>query len=390
MLNNDHPRITISDKGFRRILSGHPWIYRDEVDSASGCDDGDIVDITNKERFIAKGFYSKSSKISLRLITRIDERIDSQYWAGKILNAFRLREKLIGTPDAYRLCFAEADEIPSLIIDKYGTSFSMQTLSSGADKLKDLFVEILADLFHPLSIYERNDVSVRQLEGLDERKGDLFGTTPDRVEIGEGSIRLLIDIKNGQKTGAYLDQRENRIHAEKYCSGRVLDCFSYQGAFAIHAARNAEKVIAVDSSADALRIAQENACLNSSRNIIFEQRNVFEYLKRSVSERERFDSVVLDPPAFAKSKSDIKNALRAYLEINQRAMKVLKPGGFLMTSSCSYNLSEENFTSILRNASAQARVSARIVEKRMQPPDHPFLVTFPESFYLKSFILTVI
>ena len=383
-------KISISDKGFRRILSGHPWIYRDDLTSGVECEDGDIVDVLHRENFIGRGFYSATSKISIRIITRHDERIDRNFWERRVLDALRMRERAIGDSDAYRLIFSEADGIPSLIIDRYGRSFSMQTLSPGADRLKHLFAEIIADLFDPISIYERNDAAVRQLEGLDEVKGELFGKTPDQIDIREGSIKLRIDIKTGQKTGAYLDQRENRINAERYFSGNVLDCFTYQGAFALHAAGKARHVTAIDSSADALRIAQENACINSMQNIHFEQANVFDYLKMAASGSESFDAVVLDPPAFARSRGDLKNAMRAYLEINRKAMKAIKPGGFLITSSCSYNLSEEDFISVIRKAAAQTRRSILIIEQRMQAADHPFLVTFPESHYLKSFILTVI
>lgn len=258
------------------------------------------------------------------------------------------------------------------------------------DNIKETIVEILIELLKPVSVVARNDSAVRKLEGMAESKEVLYGDPPDKIEVYEGKTKYLVDIMNGQKTGAYLDQRENRIASEKYAKGRVLDCFAYQGLFSLHVARSAQEVTAVDSSEQALEAMKENAKLNGIDNIKAEHGNVFDILKSYQKSAAQFDLVVLDPPAFAKSKRDIKDALRGYIDINFRAMKLLTRGGHLITCSCSYNLSEGEFLGIAEVSLKEAGRKARLVEKRIQPPDHPILINFPESNYLKCLMLQLI
>jgi 23S rRNA (cytosine1962-C5)-methyltransferase len=289
--------------------------------------------------------------------------------------------------NAYRLVYGESDGVPSLIVDRYGDHLVMQTLSQGADHLTLPFAELLAELFRPSSILLRNDLTVRGLEGLPQEKKMLVGEPPGEIEIREGDIRYRVDPWTGHKTGAYLDQRENRSQAGRYLRGTVLDAFCYQGLFALHAARAADRVIGIDSSQEALDRAAENARLNGLENMEFRKENVFDFLKAEVERGTHYDGINLDPPAFAKSRGDIASASRGYKELNLKAIRLLKPGGILVTSSCSYNLSEARFRDILQESARDAKADLRIIEKRGQSADHPVLLTFPESFYLKCFFL---
>jgi 23S rRNA (cytosine1962-C5)-methyltransferase len=263
----------------------------------------------------------------------------------------------------------------------------MQTLSQGADQLTPLFADLLAELYRPPAIILRNDLSVRNLEGLPQEKRMLAGEPPGKVEVHEEDIRYRVDPWTGHKTGAYLDQRENRLRAGRYLRGTVLDAFCYQGLFALHAARAAHRVIGIDSSQEAVEQAAENARLNGFTNVEFRRENVFDFLKEEVERKSQYDGINLDPPAFAKSRGDVDAASRGYKELNLRAIRLLKPGGILVTSSCSFNLSEARFLDILRDCARDARAVLRIVEKRGQGADHPVLLSFPESYYLKCLFL---
>jgi 23S rRNA (cytosine1962-C5)-methyltransferase len=263
----------------------------------------------------------------------------------------------------------------------------MQTLTQGAENLISPITEILLDIFHPQSIILRNDLAVRELEGLPSEKKIIVGGPPKKVEVFEGEIRYQADLWNGQKTGAYLDQRENRLLATRFLRGRVLDAFCYNGLFGLHAARSSSKVIGIDSSQEAIGQAKENALLNALTNMEFLKENVFDFLKKEADEGQSYDGIILDPPAFAKSKENIAGATRGYKELNLRAIRLLKPGGVLVTSSCSYNLSESKFLEILRESEKDLGCTLRIIERRGQSADHPVLLSFPESFYLKCLFL---
>jgi len=338
-------------------------------------------------QFLAQGFYSDRSKIAFRLISRSREPIDRDFWKGRFQRAAQFRQLAVEKTNAYRVVYGESDGIPSLIVDRYGDHWVMQTLSQGADRATGLFADLLAELFQPYSIILRNDLAVRDLEGLPQEKKMILGDSPERVEVFEGDVRYQVDPWNGQKTGAYLDQRENRLRARRFLRGKVLDAFCYQGLFAIHAARSSAQVTGVDSSLEALEQAKENARLNDLANIEFHRENVFDFLKGEAERGSSYDGINLDPPAFAKSRADVNAALRGYKELNLRAIRLLKPGGVLVTSSCSYNLSESKFLDLLKECARDARADLWIMEKQGQGADHPVLLSFPESFYLKCLFL---
>ncbi|MDP3785990.1 MAG: class I SAM-dependent rRNA methyltransferase [Candidatus Omnitrophota bacterium] len=387
----NEPAVKINKKGAAWHRTGHPWIYRDDLEKAEPALSGNIVSVLdNKGAFLGKAFYNDRSKISLRFIAKEDVRIDKAFWKKRISAAIEYRNRIIKDTDAYRLSHAEADGLPSLIVDRYGEHISIQTLSLGMDNIKDTIAEILIESLSPKSIVARNDSATRRLEGLPEEKEILYGEPPEKITVFEGAVRYLVDILNGQKTGGYLDQRENRIAAEGYARGKALDCFAYQGLFSLHAAKSSDEVTAIDSSAQALAVLLENAGLNSIKNIKIQEGNVFDLLKSYQKEARQFDLIVLDPPAFAKSKKDLQNAIRGYIDINLRAMKLLSKGGHLFTCSCSYNLSEGQFLEIVKEALKESGRSARLVEKRIQPADHPFLLNFPESNYLKCLVLEML
>ncbi len=381
-------RIVLTSKGFSWFSRGHPWIYRDDLEKIEDASSGDIVALENRKgKFLALGFYSERSKIAFRLITRRNETIDRDFWETRFRKAVEYRESAVARTNAYRLIYAESDGIPSFIVDRYAGHLSLQTLSPGPERLLPLFTEILSGLFRPPSMILRNDLAVRELEGLPQEKRVLDGNYPGRVEVFEGGIKYLADLLTGQKTGAYLDQRENRVRAGEWLRGRVLDGFCYNGLFALHAARNASEVTGVDSSQAAVDLAAENARLNGLANVKFRRGNVFDDLQAEADGGERYDGVILDPPAFAKSKGHVGGAVRGYKELNRRAIRLLNPGGILVTSSCSYNLSEEKFLEVLRDCEKDSGATLRLLEKRGQSVDHPVLLSFPESCYLKCLFL---
>lgn len=386
-----NPSLKITRKGLAWFKTGHPWIYKDDLERGEPSLSGTIVSVLdNSGNFLAKAFYNERSKIALRLITYDDLPVDAGFWRRRISDCIDRRKEAVKDATAYRIAHSEADGLPSLIVDRYGGHLSIQTLSLGMDNIKGIVVEVLAELVKPVSIVGRNDSAMRKFEGLDEVKEVLYGKAPGKIEVREGKIKYLADIMNGQKTGSYLDQRENHIAAERYARGKTLDCFSYQGLFSLHAALTADEVTAVDSSGPALEALNENARLNGLANIKAEEGKVSEILKSYHKEGRQFDFIVLDPPAFAKSKKDLQAAARGYIDINFRAMKLLKRGAHLMTCSCSYNLSEGQFLDILYEALCESRRRAYLIEKRIQPADHPVLVNFPESNYLKCIVLEML
>ena len=381
-------RLILTPKGLAWFRKGHPWVFRNDLEKIEDAAPGSIVTLEKKSgEFLAHGFYSDRSKIAFRLVSRSKKPIDLNFWKDRIAKAFRYRQAVVKETDAYRLIYGESDGIPSLIVDRYADHFVIQTLSQGAENLLPVFTKILLELFRPSTMILRNDLSVRELEGLPQEKKIILGECPQKVQVHEGNIQYLADLWNGQKTGSYLDQRENRILAARFLRGNILDTFCYQGLFALHAARSASGVIGIDSSQEAIEHARENVLLNGFTNLEFRKENVFDFLKAAAEERRQYDGILLDPPAFAKSKESVSGAIRGYKELNLRAIRLLKPGGILVTSSCSYNLSESKFMEILRDCEKAAGVTLRIVERRTQSADHPVLLTFPESFYLKCLFL---
>jgi 23S rRNA (cytosine1962-C5)-methyltransferase len=381
-------RLTLTSKGLSWFSKGHPWVYRNDLEKIQDAAPGSIVALEKKSGgFLAQGFYSDRSKIAFRLLSRSPEFIDRDFWEKRVQRAHQYRRSVVEKANAYRIVYGETDGIPSLIVDRYGNHFALQTLSQGTELLTSLFADILSQLFRPSSIVLRNDLAVRKLEGLPQEKKVLLGPLPGKIEVYEGTIRYLVDPWTGQKTGAYLDQRENRTTAARYLRGDILDAFCYQGLFALHAARSSRQVIGVDSSPEAVEHAEENARLNAQANVKFRRENVFDFLKEEVEKGARYDGIILDPPAFAKSKENVPSAVRGYKELNLRAIRLLNPGGILVTSSCSYNLSESKFLDILKECERDSGATLRIIEKRGQSADHPILLSFPESYYLKCLIL---
>ncbi|MBO0856934.1 MAG: class I SAM-dependent rRNA methyltransferase [Chloracidobacterium sp.] len=380
----------VSAKGVSRAKSGHLWIYRSDVTKKPQAESGSIVRLVDhRGRFVALAHYGKESEITLRIISKEEVEITRDFWLARLRAAARWREVVVGgASDAYRLIHAEGDLLPGLIIDRYGDCFAIQTLTRGMDALKTMWVDILVEEFHPRLIVERNDARVRQLEGLPMINSLLYGADGDLI-VTENGIRFRIDLFEGQKTGAFLDQRENRAAASRYARGRGLDCFSFHGSFALHMAKGCERVIAVDISEPAIESARRNAGLNDISNVEFFTANVFDLLRDYDDAGERFDIITLDPPAFAKNRGAVEAAMRGYKEINLRALRLLNPGGVLITCSCSYHVGEELFLEILAEAARDAGRAVQIVEKRAQSRDHPILLTVPETYYLKCVVARV-
>ncbi len=384
----------VTRRGAERIRAGHPWIYRSDIARADA-EPGDVVRVTGEgKRPLGWAYWSSLSQIALRMIALEHEQdiVDEGVWLReRLAAAAKYRADLDIDGSAWRLVNAEADRLPATIVDRYadasGTYFVVQTLSQGADRRLGLLVELLVELFAPRGVLARNDPKVRQLEGLDSQVAILYGEIPDRIAVREGAITLQADLRQGQKTGAFLDQRENHQAAGRYARGRVLDAFTYHGGFALQMAARADSVLALDSSAPAVAATLENARLNQLGNIEAREVNVFDELRELESSGATFDVVVLDPPAFARNKAAVERAAAGYKEINLRAMRLLAPGGHLVTCSCSYNVGEGLFLEVLRDAAIDSRRTMTLVEKRMQSRDHPILLAVPETYYLKCMVL---
>jgi len=383
------PTVTVSARGADRVHSGHPWIYRADVADVRAAA-GDVVIVRGpRGRPIGRALFSDRSQISLRLLSfeASDADVDvAGLLRTRIQAALAFRESLKIDATAYRLVHGEADALPSLVVDRYGDYLVVQTLSQGTDRLLPVVTATLAELIQPRGILARNDPRSRVLEGLEQRVEVLADEVPERVTVTELGVEYEVDLRRGQKTGLFLDQRENRAAAAEYARGRLLDCFSYHGGFAMVLGRRCQETLAFDVSEEA--VAQLKA--NASRNgVVVDARvgNVFDELRGLERLRERFDTIVLDPPAFAKNKAAVPNARAGYKEINLRALKLLNPGGALITCSCSYNVNEALFAEIVYEAAVDAQAHVTVVEKRMQSRDHPVLLGMPESYYLKCFIL---
>ncbi|MGA7914316.1 MAG: class I SAM-dependent rRNA methyltransferase [Candidatus Acidiferrales bacterium] len=382
--------VVISSRGSERLRSGHPWVYKSDVRSAQA-EAGAVVRVTDERgRFHGRAFYSDKSQIAVRLLTHHNVSVDRGFFAERLRRAAAFRETVVENTEAYRLVYGEADQLPSVIVDRYGDYLVLQTLSQGSEKQKALFVELLVELFSPKGVLERNDPKVRLLEGLEQRVGVLYGDVPAEILAKEHGITFVYDVAHGQKTGSFLDQRENHWAARRYASGEVLDCFSYQGGFALSVAGNCEHVEGVDMGAAALEVARRNQQLNSIGNVTFREANTFDLLKEYDEVGRRFQMVILDPPAFAKNRDSLPAAQRGYKEINLRALKLLKPGGYLVTCSCSYHVSEALFLQLIAEAANDAHRTVAVVERRTQAHDHPILLTMPETHYLKCIIIRVL
>ncbi len=381
------PRAVLRDRGAARARSGHPWIYRSDIAEAGG-EAGDVVPVFDRGgNFLGRAFYNPGSEISLRVAERRDEPVDESWFGTRIGRALAYRDSLEIDGDAYRLLHAEADGVPGLIVDRYGGYLVLQVGSAAVDRRLDWIVDTLVELLSPRGILLRGDSAARKREGLDTAVRVLHGEVPESVVVREGPVRYRARLWSGQKTGGFLDQRENRLAAGGYARGRVLDVFSYAGGFALHAARSAETVEAVDASGPALEAARADAELNGRGNIAFTRSNAFDLLRGRSRAGEGYDMVILDPPAFARTKRELQRARRAYKEINLRAMKLLNPGGILVTCSCSYHFSREMMEETLRSAAADAGKTLRVREWRGQAQDHPEILTIPETRYLKCAVL---
>jgi 23S rRNA (cytosine1962-C5)-methyltransferase len=387
------PKVKVSRRGVDRLQGGHLWIYRGDVEDApAALEGGDVVALVDgRGRFLAKAFWSARSKIALRVVTRDEEPVDEAFFAARLASAIALRARAFGPDERFvRLVHGEADLLPGLVVDRYGDAAVMQTLVPATDRRKALLADLLANALSLTTVIERNDVRVRELEGLAQTKGVLRGEAPGPIEYREGEVRMRVDLLAGQKTGTFLDQRENHLRAGEYAHGRCLDCFSYAGGFALQLARRAEAVTAVEMQPGAAGLLRENAALNRAGNLEVVEANAFDYLRDRSEEEPAFDVVVLDPPAFAKNKESLPAARRGYKEVNLRAMQVLRPGGVLVTASCSYHLSEEALEALVLDAANDAGKRVQLLERRGAGRDHPVLLGVPETRYLKCLFLRIL
>lgn len=385
--------VTLKKNEEKRIADGHPWVYANEVAKIDGKDaQGSIAKVvSNDGRFIGYGFINHLSKIIVRIISRNDEEINRDFFYNRI-NEANNRRLSLGYNNNYRVVFGENDLLPGLIVDKYGDYLSCQFLSLGMDKIKDMIVSILVEIFNPKGIYERSDVKVRLKEGLKEVKGPLYGDFNPKVEIVENGIKMIVDLENGQKTGYFLDQKENRDNLKYYVKGKdVLDCFSNVGGFSLNASKNgAKSVTAVDISEKAIEDVKENARLNGFTNINTICDDVFKFLRDLKKDKKKYDVIILDPPAFTKSIDTVKEGYKGYLDINTIALKLLNKEGILVTCSCSEHLTLNLFLKMINEACKYSKVNAQLVELRMQGKDHASLINSDEGLYLKSAVIRVI
>ena len=384
-------QVRISNRGAKRIRNGHLWVYRSDVRDATDVEGGAIVRAVDEAgNLVGQAFYSDASEIALRFLTTRNETIDREWWISRLRRCRERRAAISQETNAYRLVYSEGDLLSSLIVDVYDNVFVIQTLSQGAEQIKALLVELIVQEFKPRAVVERNDARIRELEGLDLHSSVLFGEAPEEIEINQHGVRVIVSPLSGQKTGAFLDQRENYLAAKRFAHGKALDCFTFNGGFALHIASECANVIGIDISSDAIKAARHNAELNGARNVDFRAANVFDALREFESADERFDTIILDPPAFAKNRATVNSGSRGYKEINLRALKLLNPGGVLVTCSCSYHISEQLFLEIIADATLDARRRVQLIEKRGQAGDHPVLLGVPETHYLKCVMARVI
>jgi 23S rRNA (cytosine1962-C5)-methyltransferase len=376
----------------KRVFLGHPWIFLSDIDRADrSVSPGDTVTVCTKQgKFLARAVYNPNSQIALRILSIYDEAIDEAFIKARVRRAVDYRRKFADLGSC-RLIHAEADGLPAIVADSFGPVISLQCLSLGMSRYQQMIVDALVEELLPLGVYERNDVPIRRLEGMEQSTGLLYGEVPEKVEITENGVRFHVDVKQGQKTGFFLDQKENRAALAPFVKdAKVLDCFTHTGSFALHAARyGATEVTGVDISEFACECARENARLNGFDNVSFRAANVFDLLRDESQSGAEYDVIILDPPAFAKSKSNVESATKGYKEINLRAMKMIRNGGYLVTCSCSQHILSAMFKDIVLQAAIDARVSLMQVEFRSQGRDHPTLPAAPETQYLKCGIYRI-
>jgi 23S rRNA (cytosine1962-C5)-methyltransferase len=383
--------IKVNRKGADRVASGHPWIFSSDVVARDNAAPGAVVKVLNHQgRPIGTAHYSSTSQISLRLLSSEIQEIDREFFARRLAEANEHRKLVVRDTDAYRVVHGEGDRLPALVVDRYGDYVVIQTLDQGMDAAKDWIVEALVKLFSPRGIVARNDAPVRAHEQLPLETGVVFGEAPEELTVRMNGLTFRADLLHGQKTGIFLDQRENYVAAARYGRGKALDCFTSTGGFALQLAAKCETVEAVDSSAAALAAAEANRTANGIANVDFREADVFEILGGYAAARREFSMVVLDPPAFAKSRRNLEAAARGYKEINLRALQLLGSGGILVTCSCSHHVSEAMLLEIVAEAALDAGRELRVLERRTQAQDHPILLTVPETHYLKCLVLQVV
>lgn len=383
--------VIIRKRGADRIRHGHLWVYRSDIVEAKDAEPGGIVKVSDQRgTTIGKAFFSSQSQIALRFLARGDTKIDEEFFRKRFEDADQLRERLGVDPRLSRRIHSEGDLLPGIIVDRYGERIVAQSLIQSTDRLQPLITRIISDRYHPQSILFRNDSRVRELEGLELKQEVVGEPLPETIIVDEDGLQVAIPLAAGQKTGAYLDQRDNRRAAKRYARGAALDAFSYGGAFALHLSSVCDSVEAVDISAPAVALVRANAERNNLKNITAIEANVFDFLRQRHSENARYDTIVLDPPAFAKNKDSLEGAMRGYKEINNRAMRLLRPHGILITCSCSHHVNEGIFAEMLADAANDAGCWVRVIERRVQSADHPILLTVPETLYLKCFILEIV
>jgi 23S rRNA (cytosine1962-C5)-methyltransferase len=385
------PVVKVSRKGANRLKDGHVWVYRSDIVAADGVAPGALVGVADeRDKFLGTALYSSASQIAIRMISKDAVKDFESLLRRRIQEAIAYRERIVRDTDSYRIIFSEADFLPGLIVDRYNDLLSLQILTQAMDTeaVRQVVVSELSERLKPAAIAERVDPRVRELEQLPPRSSSLLQGEKRSTVLCMNGVRFHHEVFEGQKTGAFLDQRENYAAAAQYGHGEALDVFCYHGGFALHLAQNCSKVTGVDSSRPALEIADRNATLNG-REIEWIEANAFDLLRDYASAGQQYDTIVLDPPAFAKSKTNLETALRGYKELNLRALKMLRPGGILVTCSCSYHVSPADFLNVVTQASQDMHRNLRIVENRSQAKDHPILLTVPETAYLKCIVLAV-
>ena len=384
--------VRVTSKGAGRVTSGHPWIFSSDIADRDGAQPGQPVRVADpRGRPLGTAHYSSSSQISLRMLSRQVEDIGRDFFLRRLRAAEEHRRTVVCHSDAYRVVHGEADLLPALVVDRYGEYLVVQTLDQGMDAAKSVIASCLEEIFHPKGIVARNDVAVRAKEELPLETTILAGEVPESVEVRMNALTLRADLMHGQKTGIFLDQRDNYRAAARYArGGKALDCFTSTGGFALHVAGKCESVEAADSSGPALVTARANAAANGIANIDFKEADIFQLLSNYASARRHFSMVVLDPPAFAKSRRNLESATAGYKEINLRALRLLPQGGILVTCSCSHHLGESALLELVAQASLDANRTLRVLERRTQSQDHPILLTVPETLYLKCLILEVV
>ena len=383
--------VKVNRKAALRVASGHPWIFESDVVDKGGAEAGAAVKVVDpQDRALGTAHFSAASQIALRMLSRSVEEIGREFFQKRLAAAEAHRRMVVSGTDAYRVVHGEGDLLPGLVVDRYADYLVMQTLDQGMDGMRDWIAASLVELFAPRGMVARNDAAVRSREALPLELSVVYGEVPETVEFGMHGLRLQADLLHGQKTGAFLDQRENYLAAARYARGRALDCFTSSGGFALHLSSVCEWVEALDSSGAALAAAARNAAVNGISNIEFREADVFAVLAAYASARRQFQTVILDPPAFAKSRGKVEEAMRGYKEINLRALRLLGPGGILVTCSCSHHLKEADFLELVAQASLDAGRQVRVLERRTQGLDHPILLTVPETHYLKCLILQVL